>query len=250
LRRLDANHWTKDFVVDGFEECRRYFVLTAPVPNASAVLFRKDVYERVGGADEGFRLCGDYKVWAEMALEGKIAYLAEPLNFYRSHGENARTRAQTGSLDVAEFFYVMLSVLKRIAPSDTLTQYTFMNEVLSRRPIELSPCERINASKRSLSYIADWNMGNNPHVAREVIREFLENWEFMLVFREFAICPPGRWRFFVHRYRFYRHSFPEMGWKMRCVNLMRVLGAPVVGYRHRHLPEKVYSRVIRLLAAP
>ena len=48
LDYLDANHWTANFIVDGFEECRRFFVLSAPVPNASSVLFRKEVYERVG----------------------------------------------------------------------------------------------------------------------------------------------------------------------------------------------------------
>src|SRR5712692_7414539 len=34
LNRLDANHWTSDFVVDGLEECRRVFIHENPVPNA------------------------------------------------------------------------------------------------------------------------------------------------------------------------------------------------------------------------
>ena len=38
-----------------------------------------------GGADESLRLCGDWKLWAAMALTGKVVYLAEPLNHYRFH---------------------------------------------------------------------------------------------------------------------------------------------------------------------
>jgi glycosyltransferase involved in cell wall biosynthesis len=250
LGYLDANHWTANFVVDGFEECRRFFVLSAPVPNASSVLFRKDVYERVGRADEGLRLCGDYKVFAAMAFEGKIAYLAEPLNYYRSHRENARTRAAKGALSIAEYFYVMLSVVARVAPPETLTQKTTVNEVLSRLPFKLDPRERIQAAKQSLTYIADWNHRHNPHVPGKVMRTHFMNWEFALVDNEFAVFPPSRWRFFLHRCRFCRHYFPEMGWKLRLVNLMRVLGALVVGYRQRHWPEQAYARVIRMLGAP
>ena len=249
LGYLDANHWTANFVVDGVEECRRFFVLSAPVPNASSVLFRKDVYEKVGRADEGLRLCGDYKVFAAMAVEGKIAYLAEPLNYYRSHRENARTRTAAGALSIAEYFYVMLSVLDRVAPPETLNQKTEINEILSRPPFKLNPPERIKAAKQSLAYIADWNLRHNPHVPAKAMRTHFMNWEFALVDNEFAISPPSRWRFFVHRWRFFQHYFPEMGWKLRLVNLMRVLGAPVVGYRHRHWPEQAYARIIRMLDA-
>ena len=35
-----------------------------------------------GGADESLRLCGDWKLWAAMALTGKVVYLAEPLNSF------------------------------------------------------------------------------------------------------------------------------------------------------------------------
>src|SRR5215469_11117237 len=89
LEPWDSEHWKSDFVVDGRDECRRFFVVATPVPNASAVLFRKRAYEEVGGADETLRLCGDYKLWASLTLRGKIAYSAEPLNYYRAHRENA-----------------------------------------------------------------------------------------------------------------------------------------------------------------
>jgi glycosyltransferase involved in cell wall biosynthesis len=245
--RLDAKHWTADFVVDGLEECRRFFALSNPVPNASAVVFRREIYEKLGGADERFHVCGDYKVWVAMALEGKIAYVAEPLNYFRTHPENVRSRSQVGALDVAEYFHVMLWALTRVVPPDALIEKTAMNEILSRLPFTLSPMERIQASLQSLSYIADWNLRHNSHVAHKAMQAYFTDWEFAVIGRGFAISPPSRWRFFIHRCRFYRQYFPGMGWGQRLVNLMRILGAPVVGYQHRHWPEQTFARVIREL---
>jgi glycosyltransferase involved in cell wall biosynthesis len=247
LDGLDPNHWAADFIVDGFLECQRFFALAAPIPNASAVLFRKDVYERVGRADERLRLCGDYKVFAAMALEGKIAYLAEPFNYYRTHGANARTGTAAGALGIAEYFHVMLWIVNRVAPPETLSQKTGINEVISRSPIGLSPRERIQAAKQSLSCVKDWNLVHNIYIPKRVMNTHFRNWEFALLENEFAIFPPSRWQFFLHRWRFCLRCFPEMGWKLRIVNLMRVFGALVVGYRHRHWPERAYARITQML---
>ena len=48
------------------------------IQNASAVLFRKTAYERVGGADEKSGLCGDWKLWASLVLLVAFGYVAEP----------------------------------------------------------------------------------------------------------------------------------------------------------------------------
>jgi glycosyltransferase involved in cell wall biosynthesis len=245
--RLDPNHWASDFVVDGPEEYRRFFVLTNPVPNASAVLFRKHVYERVGWAEERYRICGDYQVWAAMALEGKVAYVGEPLNHFRTHRENVRAKTRAGALDIAEYFYAMLSILHRVGPPATPIEERSIDEIFSRSLFDLSPHERIKTAKQALSYIADWNLRHNPYVSVNVMQEYFRDWDFALIGREFAISPPSRWQFFLHRCRFYRHYFTGMGWKMRLVNLMRVLGAPVVGYQHRHWPEETLARFLRVV---
>lgn len=114
LDEYHTKHWTEDFCVDGVEECRNYFAQTNPVPNASAVVFRKCIYEEVGGADEKFRACGDWKLWAAMALTGKIVYLGEPLNHFRFHEASVSTRTQAARMDVAEHLQVMRWVLDRV----------------------------------------------------------------------------------------------------------------------------------------
>ncbi len=112
---VDADdRWTQDFVIDGYEACARYFVFNNPVPNASAVVFRKEIYEAAGGADESFRVCGDWKLWAGMALKGRIAYTAESLNYFRYHEGTARKNNRHRAVNVSESARVIRWVSDRV----------------------------------------------------------------------------------------------------------------------------------------
>lgn len=111
----NPDRWTADFYMDGRELCGKYFALITPVPNASSVVFRRDLYDRVGGADETLRLCGDWKLWAAMALEGDVAYVSEPLNYFRYHSSTARNRAERNAIGVKEYLDVSRWVLDRVA---------------------------------------------------------------------------------------------------------------------------------------
>jgi hypothetical protein len=115
---LNGRRWTANYCADGREECRNFFVVYNTIPNASAVLFRKDAYELVGGADESLRLCGDWKLWAAMALTGRVAYLGEPLNYFRFHDQSVR---DTSGLILHALESLQLSrwLMKRITPSET-----------------------------------------------------------------------------------------------------------------------------------
>jgi hypothetical protein len=121
LRYLDENRWTADFCSSGDDECRSYLVVYNTVPNASAALFRKMVYERVGGADENYRLCGDWKLWAAMALTGRVAYLGEPLNYFRFHGQSVRDTSGL-AVNAIESLRVSRWLINQITPSETVRE--------------------------------------------------------------------------------------------------------------------------------
>jgi glycosyltransferase involved in cell wall biosynthesis len=120
---LEEQHrWTADYCADGYAECSNYMVRGSAISNASAVLFRKAVYKRVGGADESLCLCGDWKLWAAMALTGKVAYVAEPLNYFRFHGTSVRSLSRKSGIEIAETVRVRLWILEqviRLAPPNT-----------------------------------------------------------------------------------------------------------------------------------
>jgi hypothetical protein len=125
LLDLDPQRWVADYSADGEEECRKYFVIFNIIPNASAVVFRKNVYESVGGADENLRLCGDWKLWAAMALTGRVAYRAEPLNYFRFHNQSVRNETNRLNLDITENFHVVRWLLDRVEPTKTTIQATY-----------------------------------------------------------------------------------------------------------------------------
>jgi glycosyltransferase involved in cell wall biosynthesis len=115
---LDAQKWTMDHLADGREECEKYLVSRNTIPNASSVVFRKDIYERVGGADESLIYCGDWKLWASMALTGgTIAYVGQPLNYYRWHESGVRSKSQRLGLDAVEYLQVVRWILERTTPT-------------------------------------------------------------------------------------------------------------------------------------
>jgi hypothetical protein len=53
-----------------------------------------------------------------MALTGKIAYLGEPLNYFRFHDASVSSRNQRARSDVAEHLQVVRWVLDRVTVSD------------------------------------------------------------------------------------------------------------------------------------
>jgi glycosyltransferase involved in cell wall biosynthesis len=110
----DLARWSEDYCAEGREECRLYFARNNVVANASAVVFRKAVYDAVGGADESLKLCGDWKLWAGMALRGMVAYVSEPLNYYRYHSASVRAKSARGALSLYESVHVMRWVVEQV----------------------------------------------------------------------------------------------------------------------------------------
>jgi glycosyltransferase involved in cell wall biosynthesis len=169
LTHLDASRWSAGYCASGKDECSKYLIFHNTVPNASGVVFRREIYERVGGADESLRLCGDWKLWAAMALTGRVAYLDEPLNYFRFHEATVRNKSKYEGRDVAEPLRVIRWILAQVTPTDTAREelcemYSFywVPAIMSTHvPPEL---------KRSI--LSDVK-AIDPHVLRRVLRPAL-----------------------------------------------------------------------------
>ena len=114
---LDTELWKNDFFANGPDFCRNYLILRNVIPNASAVVFRRSVYERVGGADETLRLSGDWKVWIDILSVSDIAHSASTLNRFRSHPGAVRYAPEGFLLRVREGYTVLSHAAGRIEPS-------------------------------------------------------------------------------------------------------------------------------------
>lgn len=161
------SRWHSDFRVDGRDECRNCFPLYNPIRNASSAVFRKEGYDRAGGADESFRVAGDWKLWAAMALAGDMAYVAEPLNYQQFHAAN--TQRSTGeALVIEEILRVLRWLLDRVEPQKAVMERSRAWLAGHWVPLVMSarvPMEQKRALLRGVRAI-------DPHPLRHVARPF------------------------------------------------------------------------------
>jgi glycosyltransferase involved in cell wall biosynthesis len=120
---LDEERWQQDFVNDGQDECRRYLIYKNTIPNASGTLIRRSVYEQIGGAEESLRLCGDWLTWIKMLMISDIAFVAAPLNYFRTHDRSVRSGSLKYLVYSEESYRVLDYVLKHCRiPAETANQ--------------------------------------------------------------------------------------------------------------------------------
>ena len=89
-RDLHSDRWNHDFVNQGRDEVARYLVQLNTIPNASAVLVRKDLLLQSCRHVNWMRLCGDWLTWSRVLMRADVAFVAEPLNYFRSHARSVR----------------------------------------------------------------------------------------------------------------------------------------------------------------
>ncbi len=94
---LDENLFANDFVLGGMNYIRSFLIYRNTIPNASAVLFKKDIYQSVGGADESLLTNSDWLCWLKMLSTNTIAFTAAPLNNFRYH-KNSVIAKHTGKI--------------------------------------------------------------------------------------------------------------------------------------------------------
>ncbi len=92
----------RNFVMDGQEYIERFLIHLNTIPNASAVVFRKSVYDNVEGAPEQIKNIGDWLTWLKILCFGKVAYVSKPLNYFRYHSKSVTAKAGQ-TLDINEF---------------------------------------------------------------------------------------------------------------------------------------------------
>jgi glycosyltransferase involved in cell wall biosynthesis len=170
LQHRGSHGWDADFCVEGQQECRGYFLFLNSVPNASAVVFRRVAYERVGGADESMVLCGDWKLWAAMALAGRIAYTTRPLNYYRSHEGSLRSKTARRSLSVLESLQVVRWILDRVILSEAELVQVYKAHAAGWVPEMMSTHIPISVKSTILGFVREID----PHPMRRVAAPAVE----------------------------------------------------------------------------
>ncbi len=134
-----SSHWREDYVNAGHDECKNYLFWHNTIPNASAVLWRREILERVGGAPTDLRVCGDWITYINALQLSDIAFVSTPLNYFRQHEANVRTRALLQGNAAREPRRVQLTLIDRygrrnlVRDDDKLISQYVINMVNSSR---------------------------------------------------------------------------------------------------------------------
>jgi hypothetical protein len=80
-----GRNWELSFHRNGREEIAEYLGLLNTIPNASAVLFRREAYLQAGPANPALRSTGDWIQWFRILQHWDVAYCAGTLNWRRCH---------------------------------------------------------------------------------------------------------------------------------------------------------------------
>jgi glycosyltransferase involved in cell wall biosynthesis len=112
-----GERWERDFVRNGMQECREFLIYDNTIPNVSAVLFRRNIFQQIGYADESMKLCGDWLTWINMLMISDIAFVAKPLNYFRWHTLSVRFKIDVVR-KMREMYNVFEYCRKNMALSD------------------------------------------------------------------------------------------------------------------------------------
>lgn len=80
--------FTKNFYADGKDLIFYDLIHRNVIPNASAVIFKKEAFLKAEKADEDIRYNSDWLLWMKILLFGNVCFSAEKLNNFRYHNQS------------------------------------------------------------------------------------------------------------------------------------------------------------------
>jgi glycosyltransferase involved in cell wall biosynthesis len=120
LNPSDALRWSANYCADGAEECRNYGTRESH-RKCERSCFSAGGFQSGGRSDEWLHVAGDWKLWAAMALRGRVAYVSEPLNYYRLHADGVRSKTLGGGPSTAELFHAVHWLMDQVEPADSVS---------------------------------------------------------------------------------------------------------------------------------
>ncbi|WP_218079990.1 glycosyltransferase family 2 protein [Anthocerotibacter panamensis] len=123
--------WLSHYINPGADECSKYLIQQNTIVNASSVLLRRSVCEKVGYADESFRQCADWMFWVKMLEVSDIAYIADHLNYFRRHTKTTTNRSELSGILTEESYKVVKFICEHFeVPPEALNKVC--SELLKR----------------------------------------------------------------------------------------------------------------------
>ncbi|WP_296044932.1 glycosyltransferase [uncultured Alteromonas sp.] len=113
------NRWQNNFVLEGKTLINEHLVFKNVIPNVSAVLFKKNNL-KAALQKSTMKYCGDWMCYVRVLSNSAIAYVNQPLNFFRAHVQSTRWHNQDSYKVALMEKKAILKEIKRLEIPDSL----------------------------------------------------------------------------------------------------------------------------------
>lgn len=112
---LDSNLFGKDFILDGNLFVEKFLIYKNVIPNASALLIRKEALSILGtiNTDNNLRYCGDWLLYFKIVLNKKVSFNSKSLNNFRFHAKSviAIATRNESKIRIIDIDFLMRSIM-------------------------------------------------------------------------------------------------------------------------------------------
>lgn len=93
------------------KQMTKYLCNACVIPNLSAALFHKKLYEQVGGLSTNYLVVADWLFWLEISQLSDFYYVSTPLNNFRQHATTIRSLMKINKqvIEIYDMFYGFIS---------------------------------------------------------------------------------------------------------------------------------------------
>jgi glycosyltransferase involved in cell wall biosynthesis len=176
LSMLDSELWKHDFCLPGKELLSKYMIIINVIPNASAVVFKKSLAEKVDWREiQSFKLSGDRLFWSILLNQTNLCFVADSLNYFRMGDSTVRSKHDTTPDYLFERLRVLLSLNEMviISPGDKIKCIRNFKEHLNK-------IRKKNG--KNLGFRVNWKISSN--IFRFDRKNFIRNLRFIFFDRK------------------------------------------------------------------
>jgi glycosyltransferase involved in cell wall biosynthesis len=116
-RKKIGTLWKKTKKILSQRQAQSKLLRTNFLINPSAIMVRREVFEKDEYCDERFKLADDYELWYRIAKKWDLALIEEPLTYYR-HYSRSLSKNHYKMLKDLVLFYEMVSRDKKLAKKE------------------------------------------------------------------------------------------------------------------------------------
>ncbi|GEC73663.1 Glycosyltransferase involved in cell wall bisynthesis [Flavobacterium flevense] len=128
-RKLDKGIlFLNDFVMDGSAFIEDFLIYKNVIPNASAVLIKKEAIDinKHFDLEPEFKYCGDWIFYFKLIANKKVAFVSETLNSFRFHSASviARAKQTENRLTIIEIDYKVRKLLMKYLKRQNIQNFS------------------------------------------------------------------------------------------------------------------------------